>query len=306
MTKSKVPGSTRPRRYAELPVSDLEVIAGIQRTPTPDRIKAFGAIWNHDRAGILLVADIIDKGPYFGHLHVTDGGTRLLTAAELFGPNYIFPCFIREMTMVEAAQEFLSENRDSKLPLFFWQYQVGLIAKEPVMLAIRDALDALGLEAGTSATYGNGVPGVVAALKACERIISSHVKGGRTYDQASEKLAYVLGICREAYTDKSAHNADIMQAINRLYRDNPAKLTNKANRTRLVQKLSSASQAAWNAEATSQSKLGGSESRSTYIAYFVGRKYNSRLAADKKLALPSFVPAEGVVMPSLTGDNGDE
>jgi hypothetical protein len=307
MSTKKVPGSTRPRRYAEMRAGDLVVIGDIQRTPTDDRIKAFGSVWDHDRVGILLVAEITDKGPYFGQLHITNGGTRKRTAEMLFGPDYIFPTFIRKMTMAEAAQEFLSENRDAKLPLFYWQYRVGLVAREPVMLAIEDALDALGLEAGTSASYGNGVPGQVAALKACERIVSSHIKLGKSYDQASAKLAYVIGMCREAYADKSAHSADMMQAVNRLYRDNTTKLTTKTNRARLVQTVGRASVDAWNSQATSQRKLGGSESRSTYIAYFVGREYNKRLAPAKKLVLPSFVPAgHEVVGVGLIGDDDDE
>ena len=296
------------KRYECLPCSALDVIIEIQREPTPQRLSQLGAIWNDARAGILLVAQITDKGVYHNTLHIYDGGTRWRVAKKLFGEDYEFDCFIRPMTLQEAAVEFLAENRDSMNPHFFYQYRVGLVAKEPVMLAIEGALKRVGVVAGTSSSYGNGQPGSVGSLKACERIISNHAKAGGkkgqiAYSAAAQRLADVLDVSRSIYNDKSAHNADLIQAIARLWALNEDKFKVEANVKRFVTTTGSMTLDAWNSQTTSARKLGGSESRSTYLAYFIRRQYNKRLAKTRKLVLPEFTPVETPADPFENGDS---
>jgi hypothetical protein len=284
----------RVGKFEYLSIDRLTVLPEIQRIPTDQRIKELVVKWDDNRAGIFLVAKITD-GPYAGTLHITNGGTRWralnVRHADEEGTVYM-PCHVAEMTMEEAAVEFLTENKDAKSPHFYYQYLVGVMAQDDTMLAIEAALSTCGLDAGKSSSYGNGVPGVMAALKACERIIEGYVKTGDSYDDASDKLADIIERCREAYTDKSAHSADLIQAVNRLVFMNKTKLNAKAGRERLIKTLSKASVDAWNTEATNARKFGGSESRATYMAYFIGREYNKRLAVSKKIDVPKFTPVE--------------
>ena len=289
-----------------MPVKRLDVFYEIQRKPTDQRLKELEARWEDERAGVFLVAKLTD-GPYEGQHHITNGGTRFRTIEAMYADDLdkiVLPCHIAEMTMEEAAIEFLSENKDAKSPHFYYQYIVGLRAGEPVMIAIHDALDEVGIEAGKYSVYGsdNGVVGIMSSLKACERIVAMHVKMGDTHDEAALKLADVIERCRMAYPgDKSAHSADLIQAINRLIVLNPDKLNKSEGRARLIKTLAKSSVAAWNTQATNARKFGGSESRGTYMAYYIGREYNKRMSQSKKLVIPKFE----VVEPPKQDDNGN-
>ena len=296
----------RRGQFRLMPVKRLRVFYDIQREPTPQRLKELEAKWEDERAGVFLVAKLSD-GPHAGEFHITNGGTRFSTIEAKYDEdfdNIVVPCHIAAMTMEEAAIEFLSENKDAKSPHFYYQYIVGLRAGEPVMLAIQGALNRLNIEAGKYSNYGNGTPGVMASLKACERIIDLHVKSGDTHAAAEAKLADVIARCREAYPgDKAAHNADLIQAVNRLVTLNPILLNTGKGRARLISTLAKSSVAAWNAQATNARKFGGSESRGTYMAYYIGQEYNKRMGKSKKLVTPKF---EAVAVPQQQSGDDDE
>jgi hypothetical protein len=264
-------------------IGDLTVLPHIQRVPKDSRIKALAkAGWQPKKQGILLVAHIQD-GDHAGVKHVYDGGTRWKLAKATVGDDYIMPCWVEDLTEAEAAEKFDIFNSESKKPTAYDHYKVGVAYGEPYQTAIKVALDQLGLEAGETSSYGNGDPGVVAALAACKRIIDGAYKAARDitddherWATASSRLVEVLEIMRDAYTDETAHDADMMQAVARL-RAQHGELSAEARR-HLVNTIQTATVARWRSAAQSVQEAsgsqGGSVSRSNFIAQLLATDHN--------------------------------
>jgi len=285
-----------------LPAKDLTVIAAIQRHPSPARVRQFqGEKWNEAKTGILQVARITD-GEYKGRLHIVDGGTRWKAKVEDGNENYMFPCYVREMTVEEAAKAFLALNKDSMKPSAFARFQVGVRAGEPAALAVKNALELIPLNPNPSAsTFGdpdNGDPGDFAAFAAAERIVTQVYKTEADWGRASELLAWSLRMGRRAYPQHGqpgaahGHDADMIQAIARIGMGNPlvidddkregnlARAINRwAGNTTATQKLWKRNQkmepSHWKVELMSKTKNhGGSSSRGNVLASLIVTNHN--------------------------------
>jgi hypothetical protein len=207
-----------------LPAKQLTVIKAIQRQPTPARVRQFqGEKWNEHKTGILSVA-YITEGEYQGKLHIVDGGTRWAAKMNDGDENYVFPCYVRNMNLEEAAQAFLALNKDSMKPSAFARYQVGVRAGEESALAMKVAFDAVPVVPSQStSTFGDdNVAGDFAAIAAAERIVTTAYKADGDWDKASALLAWCITIGRKAYPQHResgtahGHDADIVQAIARI------------------------------------------------------------------------------------------
>lgn len=204
-----------------LPAKDLTVIAAIQRQPSPARVRQFqGEKWNEAKTGILSVARISD-GEYTGRLHIVDGGTRWKAKINDGDENYMFPCYVKDMTLEGAAQAFLAFNKDSMKPSAYSRYMVGVRAGEQSAHAMKRAFEKVPVSPSQSiSTYGDeGVAGDFAAIAAAERIVMTVYKAEGDWDQASDLLAWTISMGRRAYPQHGhpgtahGHDADIIQAI---------------------------------------------------------------------------------------------
>jgi hypothetical protein len=269
-------------RLEMLAVQDLTVLEHIQRVPKESRIKTLAkAGWQAKKQGILLVAHITD-GEFAGAKHIYDGGTRWRLALRTVGGEYVLPCWVEDMTEAEAAEKFDIFNSESKKPSPFDHYKVGIAYGEPYQTAIKAALDRLDLVGGESSSYGNGAPGEVAALVACKRVIDGAYKEDRKLEEskrwtrASNRLIEVLEITRTAYSDGTAHDADMIQAVARL-RTQHGEFSD-ATRRHLINVVSSASVSRWRSLAQSNIEAsgsqGGSESRANFIATLLATEHN--------------------------------
>lgn len=206
---------------------DLMIIAPIQRRAADHRVRSIAASWDESKVGILLVAKITD-GEYKNKLHIYDGGTRWRAQMEDGNELYPFTCWIRKMTMAEAAEKFLDENSLSQKPSAFYRYAVGIRASKDASLAIQRSLKEVGLEASPSkSTYGNGTPGTFAALAAAERIVQREYGLSGDWESASALLTWCLTISRLAFPQYGhegtalAHDADLVQALAAIKTLNP-------------------------------------------------------------------------------------
>lgn len=225
-------GTTSPDRgeLQHLPAKQLTVIRAIQRQPSPARVRQFqGEKWAEAKTGILQVARITD-GEYQGRLHVVDGGTRWQAKINDGDENYMFPCYVREMTLEDAAKAFLAFNKDSMKPSAFSRYVVGVRAGEPAPLAMKRAFELVPVSPNPSASTfgdGDGVPGDFAAIAAAERIVTSAYKTEGDWDKGSDLLAWTISVGRRAYPQHGhpgtafGHDADIIQAIASIGMQNP-------------------------------------------------------------------------------------
>jgi len=218
-----------PGELRLLPAKQLGVIAAIQRQPTPARVRQFqGNKWHEAKTGILSVARIKD-GEYAGKLHIVDGGTRWKAKMNDGDENYVFPCYVRDMTLEEAAQAFLAFNKDSMKPSAFARFQVGVRAGEQSAHAIKRGLEMVPVNPNPSvSSYGDGNgSGEFAAIGAAERIVTTVFKAEGDWDKASDLLAWCIGIGRRAYPQHGhtgtahGHDADVIQAIARIGMMNP-------------------------------------------------------------------------------------
>jgi hypothetical protein len=207
-----------------LPAKQLTVISAIQRQPTPARVRQFqGEKWDEHKTGILSVAHITE-GEYKGRLHIVDGGTRWKAKVNDGDENYVFPCYVRPMTVEEAAQAFLAFNKDSMKPSAFARYAVGVRAGEKPALAMKRAFEKIPVMPNQSASsFGdNGSPGDFSAIAAAERIVTTAYKAEGDWDKASDLLAWCVTMGRRAYPQHGhtgtahGHDADIIQAIARI------------------------------------------------------------------------------------------
>lgn len=223
--------STSPDRgeLRHLPARDLSVIAVIQREPSPSRVRQFqGEKWMDSKTGILSVARI-SEGEYKGRLHIVDGGTRWKAKIKDGDENYMFPCYVRDMTLEEAAKAFLAFNKDSMKPSAYSRYMVGVRAGEPSALAMKRAMELVPVAPSPSvSSYGDEhVAGDFGAIAAAERIVTTAYKEDGDWDQASDLLAWCIRLGRRAYPQHGhpgtahGHDADIIQAVARIGMLNP-------------------------------------------------------------------------------------
>ena len=263
----------------------------IQRTAPRTRIEHIANTWDDAKGGILLVALLTD-GEYAGEWHVYDGGTRRAACELANGRDYVMPVWLREMSELEAADQMLTFNMDSRKPGQYDLYRIGLEAERAPMLAVQDALNRHGLVGGRTATDGTkSEPGKVAALSKCLEIVEQYVDKGHGWQEATGHLVNVLHVTRNAYSNKDAYKGDLLEAIHRLMIDNPVELRPAKARERLSDKLAVQALKGWEAEVTTVKTMGGSDSRGNYLSHFIGMAYNKRLPDAKKLRLVRFMPS---------------
>jgi hypothetical protein len=273
-------------------LGDLTVLDHIQRVPRDSRLKSMGKYgWQPKKQGIFLVAAII-AGEHVGTKHVYDGGTRWRLGMATVGPEYVVPCWVEDMTEAQAAEKFDIFNSESKKPTAYDHYKVGVAYGEPHQVAIKNALDKLGLVGGETSSYGDGDPGVVAALAACKRVIEGTYKSAHDvdddqakWDLASDRLSEILGIMRDAYTDETAHDADLLQAVARLRAQHGS--FSAATRRHLVNTIGKTTVTMWRSMAQrvqeASGSQGGSVSRSNFIATLLATEHNGTASTDAKL-----------------------
>jgi hypothetical protein len=200
---------------------DLMVIWPIQRKATDSRVRQIAAAWDDTKVGILCVAKILD-GEYKGRKHIYDGGTRWRSQMETEEGSDVYPfaCWVRPMTVHQAAEAFLDANSLAMKPSAFYRYSVGIRADKPAAVAIQAALETLGLEASPSkSTFGNGSPGTFAAFAAAERIVNREYAALGDWEFASAVLAWTISMGRRAYPQHGdeatafGHDADLIQSL---------------------------------------------------------------------------------------------
>jgi hypothetical protein len=292
-----------------LPAKDLSVIAAIQRQPSLARVRQFqGEKWDEAKTGILQVARI-SEGEYAGRLHIVDGGTRWKAKKEDGDENYMFPCYVRDMTFEEAAKAFLAYNKDSMKPSAFAKYNVGVRAGEAPALAVKKALELIPLNPNPSvSSFGDhGRPGDFAAFAAADRIVQKAYNEEPDWDRASELLAWSIQIGRRAYPQHGhpgaahGHDADTIQAIAKIGMANPlvlgdndreGKLAHAVNtwqgNTERTQKLFKRGMkmepSHWKIELMNETKNhGGSSSRGNVLAKLIVRNHNRELTPKLKI-----------------------
>lgn len=142
----------------------------------------------------------------------------------------MFPCYVREMTLEDAAKAFLAFNKDSMKPSAFSRYMVGVRAGEPAALAMKRAFELIPVSPNPSvSTYGdgNGNLGDFAAIAAAERIVTTAYKAEGDWDKGSDLLAWTITMGRRTYQQHGhpgaafGHDADIIQAIATVGMQNP-------------------------------------------------------------------------------------
>jgi hypothetical protein len=221
-----MPAATRvqgvdPGTLEIIAAKDLMVIWPIQRKASDARVRAISQAWDDTKVGIICVAKILDS-EYKGRKHIYDGGTRWRSQMETEEGSDVYPfaCWVRPMTVHQAAEAFLDANSLAMKPSAFYRYSVGVRADKPPALAIQRALDTLELEASPSrSTFGNGGPGTFAAFAAAERIVSREFAACGDWGSASAVLAWTIAMGRKAYPQHGdegtafGHDADLIQSL---------------------------------------------------------------------------------------------
>jgi hypothetical protein len=279
----------------QIAVGDLTVLAHIQRTPRPARVAKIAREWDESKVGILKVAKIT-TGRNKGKYHVVDGGTRWKAAELAFGDDYLFWCVVTGGTEFEAAEDFLAANNLSKKPTAYENYMVGLRADVDYCNAMAKAFKAVGVDADESSTRTS-----VGSIAACRRIVdraeaeakrtlngdySPEDKQDAAWEYGSDRLRDVLILTREMYLDRPdggprAHDADIIQAVARIWEINPGKLGTNGCRARFVERIAVVRVAEWRHDGQKDTRTyGGSESRATAMARLMCMEHNKRLSPD--------------------------
>jgi|GEM_PF-2414615 len=228
-----------------LPAKDLTVLKTIQREPSPARVRQFqGDKWNEEKTGILQVARI-DAGEYKGRLHIVDGGTRWKAKIEDGDVNYMFPCYVRDMSFEEAAKAFLAYNKDSMKPSAFAKFAVGVRAGEHAPLAVKKALESIPLTPNPSvSSFGDAdKTGDFAAFAAADRIVQRAYAEDPDWDNAADLLAWSIRMGRQAYPQNGhpgaafGHDADTIQAIAKIGLANPLVIGDNERERNLTQSI---------------------------------------------------------------------
>jgi hypothetical protein len=302
--------ATTPDRgqLLHLPAKDLTVLKTIQRDPSPARVRQFqGDKWNESKTGILQVARITD-GEYKGRLHIVDGGTRWKAKVEDGDMNYMFPCYVRDMSYEDAAKAFLAYNKDSMKPSAFAKFAVGVRAGEQAPLAVKKALELIPLTPNPSiSSFGDAnKPGDFAAFAAADRIVQRAYAMEPDWDKAADLLAWSLRIGRGAYPQNGApgaafgHDADTIQAIAKIGLANPLVIGDpereknlrhaintwlgSTERTQKLFKYGSRMEPShWKVELIKETKNhGGSSSRGNVLANLIVTNHNRELTPRLK------------------------
>lgn len=296
-------------KLLHLPAKDLTVIPTIQRQPSAARVRIFqGEKWDEAKTGILQVARVID-GEYAGRLHIVDGGTRWKAKMDDGDENYMFPCYIRDMTYEEAAKAFLAYNKDSMKPSAYAKYNVGVRAGEPAALAIKKALEMIPVTPSPSvSSFGDeGRPGDFAAFAAADRIVQKAYGEEADWDKASELLAWSIKVGRRAYPQHGqpgaahGHDADTIQAIAKIGMANPLIMDDDQREGQLARAISTwlgnteraqrlwkrgmkMEPSHWKVELMAEMKNhGGSASRGNVLARLIVRNHNREMVPKLKI-----------------------
>jgi hypothetical protein len=302
--------ATTPDRgqLLHLPVKDLTVLKPIQRDPSAARVRQFqGDRWNEDKTGILQVARITE-GEYKGRLHIVDGGTRWKAKIEDGDVNYMFPCYVRDMSFEDAAKAFLAYNKDSMKPSAFAKYAVGVRAGEKAPLAVKKALDSIPLSPNPSvSSFGDrNKTGDFAAFAAADRIVQRAYAEDPDWDKAADMLAWSIRRGRQAYPQNGqpgaayGHDADTIQAIAKIGMANPliigdserernlthsinTWLGDTPNTQKLFKRGSRMEPPHWKVELMRETKNhGGSSSRGNVLAKLIVRNHNRKFTPKLK------------------------
>lgn len=253
---------------------DLTVIAPLQRRLNPNRVRKLVKEWDSSLVGTLEVAELEYEGALVWH--ITDGQTRW-EAAMIADPDFEFTAVVEyDLDAEQVARLFIARNQlSAKVPAFD-QYEVGLVAKDKVALAVRKALNANKLKAGTTPDDTH-----VAAVAAMMAIVKKGMK--RTPPAGAALLTVTLATVKKAWPDNtgSRFNGDIVKAIGGLHARFP-----NLDSVRLEKKLAERSPEMWttDAKALSTAMSGGGEGRATLLQSMFREAYNHRLGKDNKLS----------------------
>jgi hypothetical protein len=156
-------------------------------------------------------------------------------------------------------------------------------------------LDTLGLVGAETSSYGNGLPGEVAALVACKTVVLGGYRERKDlpdperWDAGSDRLVEVLEILREAYATADAHDADMIQAVARVRAQNGV-MSGKA-RSHFITTMSGLSAAQWRSMAQNVQEAsgsqGGSQSRANFIATLLATEHNKTAPKVAMLTTPA-------------------
>ena len=202
------------------------------------------------------------------------------------------------MTEVEAAEDFLEYNGKQKKPTPFDHYHVSRSWTSRRGPTVRKGLEKAGIEgprrsrARTTATASRAGSPAIAALK---RIAATALKDARAeldrhsasetddsdlVDEASDSIARVLSVTRGVFVnDPYAHDADMVQAVARLYSLNGDAVMEDPEINDYFSEILKAGGdvRTWRELGLVTAKSsGGSTSRSVGIARLLGTAFNGR------------------------------
>jgi hypothetical protein len=248
-----------------LNVNDLQTEPGVtQREFDPNFAKKLARDFDPDLIGYPLVVRVGIR------LVVIDGQHRIAAAREVLGDNQKVQCELVEgITVQRAAQLFRGRNsRRSVTPLA--NFLVGITAKDPIVLAVNDAITRNGYHVAAGASGHN----VVSAISAVLRIY-------RLQNNA-ELVSDVLSVIRTAWGDESSNcHGDFMIGMALVLHRYPE--LDKGQLIERLKKLSGAMRVLASARGLKEG-LGGSiminTARSLIAIYNSGRRNTTLKLAD--------------------------
>lgn len=132
-----------------LPFASLVFDSQVQRSVIPARVRWFKENWDFEQVGAITVSVRED-----GKAYVIDGQHRVRTAIELgYGGTKVLCHTYRGLTLEEEAEKFLALNNARPVTPVD-KYKVGLVARDPVCLGVRDTLAHYGLRIGAQRADG--------------------------------------------------------------------------------------------------------------------------------------------------------
>lgn len=131
-----------------LPFGSLKINPRAQRRLIPSFVRQLMSAWSLEEAGVVTVS-IRDRIPY-----VVDGQHRVRAAIGLGLHETKIRCHVyRDLTPQEEAAKFLTLNNTKNVSAFD-RYRIGLEAKDPLCVEVRDTLRRHGLEVSYEASDG--------------------------------------------------------------------------------------------------------------------------------------------------------